>query len=293
MDPIDTKTLSPKELGQVVGVSESSIKRWGDEGRIQVTRTAGGHRRILLRDALRFIRGQEMPVLRPDLLGLPEMGELPADVRSGELSGNLLLHLLKNGEAEKVRSVILGEYLEGTRLAEIIDGPLAQALAELGVLWRRSDDGIYVEHMATNICIEALNQIRMLMPPAVPDSPLAIGGAPKGDPYILPSLMAATVLLDAGFTEINLGAHTPSSALLHAVEEHQPDLVWLAMTSNLSKAQLVQLNETLFQPLIERQIQIVAGGQQAVHARGLLPEPVVVLESMGELADHAEAALGS
>jgi excisionase family DNA binding protein len=49
-------TLSPRELAAAVGVSESSLKRWADEGRVKVARTAGGHRRIELAEAVRFIR---------------------------------------------------------------------------------------------------------------------------------------------------------------------------------------------------------------------------------------------
>ena len=38
--------LSPRELAEAVGVSESSLKRWADRGRVHVHRTEGGHRRI-------------------------------------------------------------------------------------------------------------------------------------------------------------------------------------------------------------------------------------------------------
>ena len=48
--------LSPRELAQAIGVSESSLKRWADAGQIRVARTAGGHRRISIADAVRFIR---------------------------------------------------------------------------------------------------------------------------------------------------------------------------------------------------------------------------------------------
>ncbi|HEX9106572.1 MAG TPA: MerR family DNA-binding transcriptional regulator, partial [Longimicrobiales bacterium] len=48
--------LSPRELAEAVGVSESSLKRWADRGVLAVERTAGGHRRIPLGEAVRFIR---------------------------------------------------------------------------------------------------------------------------------------------------------------------------------------------------------------------------------------------
>ena len=48
--------LSPKELAHALGVSESSIKRWIDDGRLDCTRTPGGHRRVTIQNALKFIR---------------------------------------------------------------------------------------------------------------------------------------------------------------------------------------------------------------------------------------------
>ena len=62
--------LSPKELGEAIGVSESSIKRWIDEGVIRASRTAGGHRRIALADAVQFVRSAGLPVVRPQVFGL-------------------------------------------------------------------------------------------------------------------------------------------------------------------------------------------------------------------------------
>ena len=57
--------LTPKELAEAIGASESSIRRWVDTGDIRVARTAGGHRRITLSEAIRFIRQIEAPVVRP------------------------------------------------------------------------------------------------------------------------------------------------------------------------------------------------------------------------------------
>ena len=62
--------LSPRDLADAIGVSESSLKRWADAGKIQVSRTDGGHRRIPLAEAVRFIRATGAQVVRPDILGI-------------------------------------------------------------------------------------------------------------------------------------------------------------------------------------------------------------------------------
>ena len=62
--------LTPKELADAIGASESSLRRWVDSGQINMSRTAGGHRRIPLAEAIQFIRGIGATVVRPEMLGL-------------------------------------------------------------------------------------------------------------------------------------------------------------------------------------------------------------------------------
>src|SRR4030095_13667767 len=93
------KLLTPKELADAIGASESSLRRWVDSGDIRMSRTAGGHRRIPLREAIRFVRAIGATVVRPDILGLGELGRAkPALLnRSGE---DALFEALRAGEAE-------------------------------------------------------------------------------------------------------------------------------------------------------------------------------------------------
>ncbi|MEX2400876.1 MAG: helix-turn-helix domain-containing protein, partial [Rhodothermales bacterium] len=188
MESVETRTLSPGDLAEIVGVSESSIRRWVDAGRIDVMRTAGGHRRIPLRSALRYVRENDLQILRPDLLGMPG---LTARAAHEELTADALFDLLQAGDAAAVRGAVAGAFLHGMPLSELYDGPVAGALQRLGELWRHGEEGIFVEHVATSICIEAVNEIRLLLPPPVDGAPVALGGAVAADPYILPSLMAA------------------------------------------------------------------------------------------------------
>jgi excisionase family DNA binding protein len=46
------KLVTPKQVAQAINVSESSLKRWCDQGLLTAIRTAGGHRRLALAAAL-------------------------------------------------------------------------------------------------------------------------------------------------------------------------------------------------------------------------------------------------
>ena len=225
------RLLSPRELADALGVSESSLKRWVDSGRLVAARTEGGHRRISLPEAVRFIRETGAPVARPELLDLPEV----AIAQTRALSSNTLLHYLLDGDHVAARGWMMARYLAGQAIADICDGAISEAMHHIGELWRHDGDGIFIEHRATDTCLQAINYVRTLFEPNV-EALVAVGAAPEHDPYILGSLIAATVIASSGLRAINLGANTPLSALDHAIARHQPRLVWLSVSSPIAPA---------------------------------------------------------
>ena len=106
----------------------------------------------------------------------------------GALDEQLLL-ALEQGDAEVVSGLLATMYLNGVSAAEICDGPLRHAMHRIGERWPEDPKGIFLEHRATNICMDALNRLRANFPSAATKA-AAIGGAPEHDPYLLPSLMA-------------------------------------------------------------------------------------------------------
>lgn len=256
MSPI----ISPRELATAIGVSESSLKRWADDGVIRVSKTAGGHRRIAIGEAIRFIRSIRAPLIRPDVLGL---GDLPAfgdPVIATESPTDRLCAHLKSGMAREARGLVLALYLGGNTIAEIADGPIRTALERIGALWLHDPCGIFEEHRATDICIQAVQQLRILVEPQASDV-VAIGGAAPGDPYLLPSMLAATALSAEGWRAINLGPDTPFSALIAAVDRHKPHVIWLSVNSIRDRRELEEGISELAAQMAERQIAFILGGQ--------------------------------
>lgn len=228
-----------------------------------------------------------MRILRPDLIGLPDLEHLPPEARAEPLTTDMLFHLLKEGHAARARGLIAAAYLDGTPPAALFDGPVAASLHRLGELWKTEQDGIFREHRATSVCLEAVSQLGLLIPPPPDDAPLALGGAAEHDPYLLPTTMAATVLADAGYRIVNLGAHTPASAFLHAAATHHPRLVWMALRNTLTPSRRAALVEEGIQPLLEQGIAVVLGGQGADAAADAWPDAALHLHSMEELAAFA------
>lgn len=252
--------LSPRQFAEGIGVSESSVKRWIDDGQIVAARTAGGHRRIPIQEAARYIREQGLVVIRPDVIGLAEVGGArrePADA-----AGERLFGYLESGAASEARGLLLSRYLEGSSVAEIVDGPLAHAMAKIGEAWVANTSGIFWEHRATQIALEALGRLRMLLP-LRDDAPVAVGGAPSGDPYLLPSLAVAAVVEGEGVRATNLGPETPLSSLALAGSDLEARIVWLSVSVAVEGGKLRDEIEALAQQSADRGAILVVGGSRA------------------------------
>jgi excisionase family DNA binding protein len=281
--------LTPKELAEVIGVSESSLRRWVDAGSIRMSRTAGGHRRIPVAEAIRFIRESGATVVRPELLGLEELGRARGAGAGGVVAVSdeqQLYDALVEGERKVAGGLILSWYLAGRTLAELFDGPVRGAMHRVGELWRHDVRGILVEHRATEVCAGAVERLRELLPAVDARAPLAVGGAPQGDPYVLPTRMAGLVLAEAGYREVNFGANTPVELLAAEAVARKARLVWLSVSAEADGMRGAV--GRLAGSLAERRIALVVGGSRAgdVVPRGAVG--ATVIESMAGLAAFAQ-----
>jgi excisionase family DNA binding protein len=59
------RLLTSHEVGDLLQVNPSSVKKWVNEGRIAAFRTPGGHRRIRVADLVEFLNRHAMPIPRP------------------------------------------------------------------------------------------------------------------------------------------------------------------------------------------------------------------------------------
>lgn len=285
-------TFSPRELANAVGVSESSMKRWIDAGEVEALRTAGGHRRVTRREAVRFIRDRGLRVADMSALELPGL----AGVSNGEMieraTPEAIIEALEAGASRQARAMVLAEYVRGTSVSTLCDGLVKEVLHLIGKRWKQNESavGIGIEHEATDMFIQALGQVRSLRTLPSPEAPVAVGGAIAGDPYIIPSLMAATVLEDLGFDVTNLGPNTPVDVLTDAAQRHEAQLVWLSVSTVDSLDTLRRVDEKLVAALNASGVRVIVGGREAT--ADALPG-VSVLSTMQELAAVGEEILAA
>ena len=274
--------LTPRQFAEAIGVSESSVKRWVDEGHIVATRTAGGHRRISAQEAARYIREHASVIERPDILGLDDLEAFQVRGEVGDDPDERFFEYLRSGAAAQARGLVLSAYLQGRSVAQIVDGPVAHAMARIGELWVANPSGIFWEHRATQIAVQAVGRLRLLQTPRK-GAPVAVGGAPSGDRYILPSLAVAAVLEGEGLRATNLGAETPISTLSLGVDDLDARLAWLSVSVATNVDTLRRQIDRLVARLARRGALLVVGGAEARKLGLTKSDTVYVGGSMAEL----------
>ena len=276
--------LTTKELARAIGVSESSIKRWADDGALLASRTAGGHRRIALPEAVRFIREARLPLVRPEVLGLPDLATLSRrPPTTGEASQ--YFDFLRDGRGAEARGLLQALYLRGTGVAAIVDVVVAEAMHRIGELWQDAPDGIWLEHRATALCAQALGALRGLLPE--PFGARVVGGGAPGDPYLLAPLAATLALAAEGFEVANLGPDLPLASLEGAVRAMRPALAFVSVSAPRDAAAFGEEVAAFARTVAPLGTSVVVGGR-AIASAALPAEPNLHAgRTIGELVAFA------
>jgi excisionase family DNA binding protein len=250
--------VSPKQVARAIGVSESSLKRWCDQGLIKTVRTAGGHRKIDIAEVLRYVREQDHKLVSPEILGLPPASE---HASTGVTRGaQLLVDALLAGDELVARQIVFDLYLAKHSRSVIFDEVIAAAFREIGDRWECHEADVYQERRACEIALRVLFDLRRVQ--QVPERKwLATGGTIEGDQYSLPSAMAELVLRDCGFYATSLGTSIPFASLVKAVQETKPKLFWLSVSHIRAGLDYITEFAALWQACAAVDTALVVGGR--------------------------------
>ncbi|MCA8998980.1 MAG: B12-binding domain-containing protein [Planctomycetaceae bacterium] len=252
--------VSPRQVAQAIDVSESSLKRWCDQGKILTVRTAGGHRRIPVNAALSFLRDAGYQIVHPEILGLPA-STTGGHTRKLCSERERLLTALLEGNESVCTEVVLNLYLARIPLSQICDEVLASAFGEIGEKWGCGDVAVYQERRSCELCHRVLYEVRRALPEVLVNAPMAVGGTVDGDPYTLASSMAELVLRESGWRAASLGNMLPFSTLRQALCDMRPRLFWLSVSAIRDQAAFLSEFEKLSTMGEENGVAIVIGGK--------------------------------
>ncbi|WP_437226583.1 MerR family transcriptional regulator [Planctomicrobium sp. SH661] len=221
--------VTPRQVAQAIDVSESSLKRWCDQGLIPTVRTAGGHRRMPVNGVLSFLRHSGYQLVNPEVLGLPPCTQGGRE-RKLQAERMRLVEAMVQGDEQVCVEVVLNLYLAGNSLSTICDEVLVPALEEIETKCGCGDAAIYHERRSCELCHRVMLEVRRALPEISPAAPIAIGGTIDGDPNTLASLMMELVLREDGWRASSLGNMLPFLCLRQAMCDMRPRLCWLTIS---------------------------------------------------------------
>jgi excisionase family DNA binding protein len=253
--------VSTAQVAEALGVGITTVKRWVDQGILPAQKTPGGHRKILQSDLARVVREGDFPRLDLSSLGLPPAGAGQESPDPKSLSAATLV-ALKRGEAEDLRALLQGAHRSGLAVETLADAVVAPAMRRLGHEWAEGRVEVWHEHRGTQLCAAALYEVRAtLTSPAGGKKPLAIGGGPEGDPYLLANLLAEMSLVAQGWEVINLGPNTPMASFVAALERTRPRLLWLSASHLADPASFLEPYRDMYRAASRVGTSVAVGGQ--------------------------------
>jgi methanogenic corrinoid protein MtbC1 len=190
-----------------------------------------------------------------------------------ETVADALLDALLEGQGSEVSAIIRRAYRSGVKIETLADRVIAPVMARIGHQWEAAGIDVWQEHRGTQLCAAALYALKDdLDARAQRNRPLAVGGTPSGDPYLLATVLAQLVLLDAGWQTVQLGPDTPLSSFKLALRELRPRLLWLSVSHLENPAAFIDAYRDLYRAAERQGTALAIGGQAlAENIRSALP----------------------
>ena len=257
--PLAPDYLTTAQVAEALGIGVSTVKRWVEDGILPATKTAGGHRKLLLADVVEAARRNDLPV--PDLARLTASVAKSRELKPDAMSAALYQSLLE-GNSRQVRAVVQGAYHAGMPIETLADQLVAPAMHRIGTDWERGRIDVMHEHRASQLCASALYELKEILERrARLKRPIAVGAAMEGDYSVLPSLLSQMVLIDADWDAVDLGPNTPLNSLARAIAELAPRLVWLTVGHPVDETYFRRTYKPLYQRAQKAGAALVVGGR--------------------------------
>jgi excisionase family DNA binding protein len=258
----NTNFLTTRQLARMWQVSEATIKRWADAGRLHPSRTLGGHRRFALSEVLRFQNAQGLDVSREARRSLHLSGvEAKQETEGARSSSEQFFDAIVRGHEGTAAGVLLADYMDGVSLVEILDVSVKDAMHRIGDMWHCGEVTVADEHLATQTATRGVETLRECIRRETVDDSRAIVCAVEEEMHVLPVLCVQLLLEEKGWSVLNLGAHTPFYTMTEAIAKHKPDLICISSTTNLALSRNARDYDEFQDGAKKRGVKIVLGGQ--------------------------------
>ncbi len=267
--------LSTADVARLFDVTETTVKRWADEGVLRCQKTPGGHRRFAIRCIVEFAEKNNLEPI--GALDLSDHDGLALRIQAAVLERAFaqLVHAFVEKALSPDRCDLFHylSYLYEHRFQvwEIFDEVVRPGMCEIGSRWQRGDIGINHEHRASYEILDAMAKLQSQIMVKPPNGKAALLACVGEEPHEIGLRCISYLLESEGWSTHYLGARMPVKAIVGAVQDLKPSLICLSVTQMVEQWDWVDEVRQLTRSLCKG-CHIILGGR-AIGEQEFHPNP--------------------
>ncbi len=291
-----TTLYSSRDVAVMLGVNESTVKRWSDEGWISCFKTPGGHRKYRMSDVAEFARARGYKPVGLELSSFNADESMRIRLAAMERRFDTLAVIYREvalgGEGERLADLAGHLYAAGISFAEICDRIVGPSMRRIGGEWEKGELEVNREHAASHATIEMLNRLRPSLR-ALPARGTAVCGTLPGELHDIPLLCVRMALEMEGWRTYYVGGNIPAASLADAIRAHNPGIVCLSATLPRTREELAAAVEEIRRASAGRSYELILGGSAVTPEALSGIRDARYVPDIGKLVAHLQSIRGT
>lgn len=261
----EVQYYNSQEAAKILGVNVSTIKRWTDDGKLECIRTAGGHRKFIMKHLSRFLEANRKKTKHMNLFPLESEADLKicSHILKGDFS--FLIKQVKEyvlmSNRDKVQRILNGLYLAQYPLHVIYDHLLTPVLHEIGMMWENKNISVTEEHLASQTIRDSISRLQGIirLPEANKGKALCINLSSELHDIALK--MVDHILELRGLRVYFSGQYTPIMHFEQVLDHFKPGSIYVSSTYIENIDEMQSEFDLLCELSVKRNIHIYVGGK--------------------------------
>tara|TARA_Y100000996_G_scaffold129917_1_gene98679 strand:- start:528 stop:1376 length:849 start_codon:yes stop_codon:yes gene_type:complete len=210
------KGLNTKQIGDLFGVNESTVRRWAMAGKIKYSSSAGGHRSFSYKNIVEFAKKRGLKLQREQRISDKD-----------KIFNDILDFSLKN-DNNSIELLLVKLYLGGFKLADIMDNVIEKSLVALQAKLDQGLISVAEEHIARKVISKALNGFKLSIANQNTNSDKNILCLNlENDIPDLPIDMIEILLENINYNVHNCGSHTSVEDVKKLLEKQEYEAIFI------------------------------------------------------------------
>lgn len=279
-------TLSSKQVAEILGVNESSVKRWADNGMLTCHKTPGGHRKFSKKDIL-FFGSKYSYDVNTALLNNPEETENRSITDIDSIINVFYKKLFVSSEDELL-DYLYSLSLSGLGVTDIYDSVISKTMHKIGELWMNNKLQIEQEHIATNKLVKTLIRLQTRITPKSNNGLTALCCSLENEYHELPVLCVSNVLSYYGWRVVYPGVNMPVKSIQSSIDEFKPDIVCISATIIKQKDKFINDIKKIYASSSKNKSKLIVGGSGIIRVSDTILKTDVIVSNTSGLINYVK-----